>query len=158
MDEAYYGGKGNAGENNKNYSQMIRQKSILIGAIERDGDMKAEKSPDTKAKTLGKFLNKNIAKKNTRLLTDQSNRYKKVAEKYDRHSVNHKRKEYVRDDIHVNNIESFWGHFKKSINGTHKSISKKYLQAYLDGFVWHRNNRHNDRKRFASLLGALLSV
>lgn len=66
------------------------------------------------------------------------------------------RKEYVRGDIHVNNVESFWSHIKRSIKGTHKSVSKKYLQSYLDGFVWHRNNRYNDKARFVALLGILV--
>lgn len=43
-----------------------------------------------------------------------------------------------------------------SIQGVHKQISKKHAEAYLDGFVFHRNNAHSDRGRFALLLGTLL--
>ena len=50
-----------------------------------------------------------------------------------------------------------WSHVKRSIAGTHKHVSRRHLQSYVDGFVFHRNNRHNDSQRFAVLLGTLLS-
>lgn len=62
----------------------------------------------------------------------------------------------LRGDVHVNSVERFWSHVKNSIKGTHKVISKQYLQSYLDGFVFHYNNRHNDRDRFSSLIYTLL--
>lgn len=156
MDEAYFGGKGNAGRDNENLSQVMANKSVVIGAIERGGNMKAEVVPNAKAKTIGNFLWKNVAQENTRLMTDSSNRYGMVAMGYDRHAVDHHREEYVRGDVHINHVEAFWSHVKRSIKGTHKVISRKYLQSYLDGFVWHYNNRHSDSERFSSLLGALL--
>ncbi len=90
------------------------------------------------------------------MFTDKSNSYGRTGKEYDRFSVNHSRGEYVRGDVYVNNVESFWSHFKRSLTGTHKTISKKYLQTYLDGFVFHYNNRHSDRLRFETLLGALV--
>jgi len=78
----------------------------------------------------------------------------KVAKCYDRFTVNHKNKEFARGMVHVNHLESFWAHLKRSIKGSHKVISKKYLQSYVDSFVWHYNNR-NDKERFSSLLGRL---
>lgn len=42
------------------------------------------------------------------------------------------------------------------MKGTHKVVSKKYLQNYLDGFVFHYDNRHNDKTRFSALLGTVL--
>lgn len=152
MDEGYFGGKGEGGKYNKNLDRVMKKKSIVIAAIERQGDMKAEVVRNTQAETIGAFLVKHVDPQGTRLMTDESNRYKLVAKAYDRFMVNHGEKEYVRDDIYVNNVESFWAHVKRSIKGTHKAISKKHLQSYLDAFVWLRNNRHNDRARFGSLL------
>ena len=89
-------------------------------------------------------------------MTDSTNTLEKVAVGYDRHMVDHHRGEYVRGDIHVNSIETFWAHVKRSMRGTHKVISKKYLQSYLDGFVFHANNQRTDRQRFEALLGMIL--
>ena len=38
----------------------------------------------------------------------------------------------------MNTIDAFWSHIKSSINGTHKVVSKKHLQEYLDAFVFHQ--------------------
>lgn len=154
-DGAYFGGKKNAGRNNEKLSQAMKAKSVLMAAVERGGEMRAKVIPDMKAANVTQFIKSNV-KKGSRLLTDKSRNYDQVAKGYHRHSVDHHRGEYVRGDIHVNNIETFWAHVKRSIKGTHKVISKKYLQAYLDGFVFHYNNRRNDKERFASLLGTLL--
>jgi transposase len=93
----------------------------------------------------------------TRLMTDKSQSYINAAKGYARETVDHSRKEYLRGNVYVNTMDSFWAHVKRSVTGTNKVISKKYLQSYLDGFVFHYNNRHSDNERFSSLLGALLS-
>ena len=158
MDEGYFGGKGYGGKNNELLGVVMSKKSSVVAAIERGGAMKAEVTPNVTAQTIGDFLDKNIETNGTRLLTDQSNRYDSVAKHYRRQSVDHGRKEYVRGDVHINSVESFWAHIKRSIKGTHKAVSKKYLQSYLDGFVWHRNNRYSDKERFEALLGILIHV
>ncbi|OGH93224.1 MAG: hypothetical protein A2563_01295 [Candidatus Magasanikbacteria bacterium RIFOXYD1_FULL_40_23] len=156
MDEGFFGGKGDAGKNNEMLSVVMNKKTKVIGAVERKGRMRAKAVKDVSAKTIATFLDHNIYPIDTRLLTDKSNRYNLASWGYNRQSVNHGNKEYVRGDVHVNNVESFWSHLKRSIKGTHKAISKKHFQSYLDAFVWHRNNRYNDRERFGTLLGALL--
>ena len=107
---------------------------------------------------MSKFLEENVEKKATSLMTDSEGGtfYRKIAKEYDRHSVDHHKGEYVRDDIHINTIETFFSHLKRSMKGTFKAISKQHLQSYLDAFVFHYNNRHNDRARFGVLLGTLL--
>ncbi len=157
MDETYFGGRAKAGRNNENLSAAMKKKSVIIGAVERGGTIRAEVSPTAKAKRIGSFLKRNVRPEGTRLFTDESNRYDRTASGYDRHTVNHGRKEYVRGEAHVNTMEAFWSHVKRSIDGTHKHVSRRHLQAYVDGFVFHRNNRHSDTRRFAALLGTLLA-
>jgi transposase-like protein len=156
-DAAYFGGRFSSGKDNKRQKEAIAKKFLVIGAVERGGNMKVQVVPDLKASTHNKFIQDNV-EMDSRLITDKASVYKALAVGYDRHYVDHHRKEYVRGNVHVNNIESFWGHVKRSMKGTHKVVSKKYLQNYLDGFVFHYNNRHSDRERFATLLGNLLRV
>ena len=155
-DTAYFGGRGYSGKNNEDLSRVMKNKSVVMGAVKRGGKIRAKVVPDASSQAHGDFLRENINPKNTRLMTDQSNRYNLVATGYARYAVSHKHHEFARGDIHVNTIETFWSHVKRSIKGTHKVISKKYLQTYLDGFVFHYNNRHSDKERFSALLGALL--
>lgn len=157
MDEGYFGGKGDGGSNNELLGVVMHRKTKVIAAVERKGDMKAEVVPDVTAKTIGTFIEKNVQPFVTHLMTDKSNRYApKFDVPYNRLSVDHGRKEYVRGDIHVNNVESFWSHVKRSLKGVHKAVSKKYFQTYLDFYVWQRNNRHSDKLRFEALLGVLV--
>lgn len=156
MDEATFGGKGKAGRDNKGLSEVMAKKSTIIGAVERKGRIKAEVSISRGARVLGAFIDKNISQEDTRLMTDDYSGYMNVAKGYNHQTVNHSKKEWARGDVHTNTIESFWSHIKRSIRGTHKVVSKKHLQSYLDGFVFLYDNRHNDNERFSSLLGMIL--
>ncbi len=156
MDSAYFGGKADGGRNNENLSQAMKKKAVLMGAVERRGSMRLKVVSDASAKTHGDFLKENVEPAGTRLMTDRTRTLDKVAVGYDRHMVDHSRDEYVRGDVYVNTMDAFWAHVKRSIRGTHKVISKKHLQAYLDGFVFHYNNRRTDKERFVALLGNLL--
>lgn len=156
IDGAYFGGRKYAGKNNKNMGSAFRAKSSVMAAVERKGIMRAQVVPDMTAVSHGVFIKQNIDPKETRLLTDKSNKYVNTTLGMKREIVNHSKREFVRGDVHVNRVETFWSHVKRSITGTHKSISKEYFQTYLDGFVFHYNNRHNDRERFSLLLDTLL--
>ncbi|MEI6057617.1 MAG: IS1595 family transposase [bacterium] len=156
MDSAYFGGKGDAGENNKNLSEVIAKKSVVTAAVRRGkyGEIRAKVGQNVSADALEKFVKEHIAR-GGRLMTDNAKGYRRL-DKYSLSSVDHGRNEFARGDVHINTIEGWFGHVKRSMKGTFKSVSKKHLQSYLDAFVFHYNNRHNDKARFGVLLGALL--
>jgi transposase-like protein len=156
MDTGYFGGRYKSGRNNAKQSEAMKAKGVVMGAIQRGGQARLKVVPDATSATHGQFLAENIEPQGTRLMTDKTNLLNRVAVGYDRHSVYHHGQEFVRGDVHVNNVEALWSHIKRSITGTHKVVSKKHLQEYLDAFVWHRNNRHSDTERFYSLLGMIL--
>ncbi len=151
VDETYLGGKGHSGP--KKRKEMLAKKTQVIGAVERDGKIRTQIVNDTKSYSIMRFLEANV-KGTATLYTDTKEAYKWAGYKHE--SVNHSKREFARGKAYVNTLEGFWSHVKRSINGTHKVISKKHLPSYLDAFVWHWNNRSNDRERFSFLLGALL--
>lgn len=155
-DGAYFGGRKKAGKDNQYLSQAFQAKSVVLGALQRGGNLRALVAPNMKGLVIKDFIERNVEKSGTRLMTDGSRNFERVEKTYDRHSVDHHRGEYVRGDIHVNSMENFWSHAKRSITGTHKVISKKHAQSYLNAFVFHYNNRRNDRKRFLTLLEIVL--
>jgi hypothetical protein len=55
--------------------------------------------------------------------------------------VNHKRKEYVRGNIHVNALEGAWSLLKRSIRGIYHRPSKKYMDKYCAEFQFRYNTR-----------------
>ena len=156
IDTGYFGGRGNAGANNERLSRVMAKKAVVIVAVERGGRVKAEIVPDSSSRTMTEFIQRNIQTKLTNTLTDSSKVYLKSDKTHDRYSVDHHKGEYVRDDIHINTVETFFAHLKRSIKGTFKSLSRKHLQSYLDSFVFHYNNRHSDKERFSLLLDMML--
>ncbi len=56
-------------------------------------------------------------------------------------------------DVHTNTIEGFWSLIKRGIGGVYHSVSKKYLQTYLDEYSFRYNRRNGDQPMFTSLLG-----
>ena len=51
---------------------------------------------------------------------------------YKHRRIHHAAKVYVMGDIHTNSVEGFWSLIKRGIGGVYHSVSKKYLQTYLD--------------------------
>lgn len=156
IDTGFFGGKGYGGAYNKNASEVMAKKSVVIVGAERGGNIKAEVVKSAGSLPLKDFIERNVQKKTTSLMTDATNMYKNITKGYDRHFVDHHKKEFVRGDIHINTVEAFFAHLKRSMKGTYKAISKQHLQSYLDAFVFHYNNRHSDKQRFEALCGALL--
>jgi transposase-like protein len=157
-DGAYFGGVYNSGKNNEHLSEAFRAKTVVLGALQRGGDVRVKVVPNLEAKTIRDFIVKNVdSTSHPLLLTDGAPAYKKLVPDYDHHSVDHGRKEYVRGYVHVNSMENFWSHCKRSIKGVYKTISKKHSQSYVDVFAFHYNNRHNDRKRFETLVQVVIA-
>jgi transposase len=154
-DVGYFGGTHSYGKNNERQSEVMKAKSVVMVAVERRGQIRAQVRPNASANEIESFVKDNV-EKNSFLMTDSAKTAVRLKRDYERISVNHSRKEWVRESAHINTVETFFAHLKRSIKGTFKSVSKQHLQSYLDAFVFHYNNRYNDKERFGVLLGALL--
>ena len=71
---------------------------------------------------------------------------------YKHQTVNHGAGEYVNGDAHVNSLEGFWAHLKKSIHATHIHVSKQHLETYTKEFEYRFNSRLNPEKMFPELI------
>jgi transposase-like protein len=89
-------------------------------------------------------LKANIAKE-ARLLTDDAHHYKIARDHFAGHeSVSHTRGEYVRRDdrsITTNQIEGFFGIFKRGMRGIYQHCGKQHLHRYLAEFDFRYTNR-----------------
>jgi hypothetical protein len=95
-------------------------------------------------------------------MTDTSPIYSRVGESFsDHHTVNHKAKEYVREDMDghlatTNTAEGFFANLKRQTGGTHHSVSKKHLQRYLEEHDFKFNNRQvSDGARTAKAVSSI---
>ncbi len=55
-------------------------------------------------------------------------------------------------DIHTKTIEGFWSLIKRGIGGGYHSVSKKYLQSYLDEYSFRYNRRRAAIPMFVALI------
>jgi ISXO2 transposase-like protein len=49
-------------------------------------------------------------------------------------------------------IEGFFSLFKNGVRGVYHSVSKKWLQGYVNEYVWRYNHRDQDEAMFKTLL------
>jgi len=54
--------------------------------------------------------------------------------------------------VHTNTIEGFFGNLKNGISGDYHSVSRKWLQGYLNEYAWRYNHRKDERAMFKTLL------
>ena len=71
--------------------------------------------------------------------TDEWGGYKSLPRYH--YYVNHSEKEYVRDTISTNGIESLWACFKRSYKGIYHKMSPKHMQRYVNGCCGRLNMR-----------------
>ncbi len=140
-DETYIGGK-----RRHVGSGYLGNKTMVLGAIERGGHvhLKVETHKKPSKKVLHAFVTQTIADEAERIMTDDCKGYVGIEDEDTKHeSVNHSVEEWVRGDVHTNNVESVWSLFKRGLVGAYHQVSVKHLPAYLDEFEWRFNNRDN---------------
>src|SRR5438132_1979226 len=139
VDETFVGGKvhGRGGGYRRN-------KAVVIGAVERDGDIRLKVIKSPTRYWLHKFIHETTDPKCEAIYTDEAQAYRGIADADTRHeTVKHLEEEWVRGDVHTNSVESVWSLLKRSVVGTYHRISIKHLDAYLDELEHRFNNRKN---------------
>ena len=142
-DTTFVGGKEKNKHANKRTegSQGGANKAVVLGIVEREGELRASSVANTKAKTLQGVIRENVAK-GSNLMTDEDRSFVGLDGDYQHHSVNHSAGEYVRHYIHhTNTIESVWALLKRQIIGVHHWVSPKHLDRYVAEMSWRFNRR-----------------
>src|SRR5262249_1271643 len=90
-------------------------------------------------------IQRHVADEAVNIYTDAAPAYGNLSDKDTRHEiVNHSVNEWVRGDVHTNNIEGVWSLFKRSLIGSYHHLSVKHLDSYLSEIAWRLKNRKND--------------
>ncbi len=136
-DETYIGGKAKL-------DVKFANKTAVVGIVEKQkglGKVKAFATKQADATVTLPFIRSNVEPGST-LHTDDSRIYSRVKRDFTHEFVNHSKYEYVKAGVHTNTIEGFWGQLKRSLDGTYHCVSPKYLQLYVNEFVYRYNHRH----------------
>jgi transposase-like protein len=144
VDESYFGGK----DKNRHWDKKSGKRGLgsdktpVIGAISRKGNVVCQMIKHADIQTLNSFVRKAVSDRVDLVATDEWKGYEYLgALGYKHETVTHSAGEYVRGEIHTQSIDSFWALLKRGVIGTYHNVSKKYLPLYLAEFQFRFNNR-----------------
>jgi transposase-like protein len=143
VDETFIGGK----SRNMHVAQRQRRitgtggkdKTVVMGIVERGGEIRTVVLPDHKKKTLQGEVKKHV-EAGSALYSDELLSYDGLEADYAHKVINHA-VAYADGIVHTNTLENFWSLLKRGIHGTYVSIEPFHLARYLDEQAFRYNNR-----------------
>jgi transposase-like protein len=167
MDETYFGGE-RRGRRADGKFQTGRppvgdkKKTPIVGIVQREGRVVARATKDVKSSTLLGMVREYVLPKST-VYTDELKAYGGIealrdkgdstkSAGYEHRRINHSAGVYVMGNVHTNTVEGFWSLIKRGIGGTHRAVSQKFLQSYLDEYGFRYNRRDVARPMFKLIL------
>ncbi len=144
VDETYIGGKdANRHWNKKAHVTGGHDKMTVVGAIARKGNVVCKMIEEADKYTLDQFVRKSVSEKVSLVSTDEWPGYGNLAKVFPHETVRHNKREYLRGNVHTNNLDPFWSLLKRGVKGTYHKMSREYLPLYLAEFSFRHNNRNN---------------
>ena len=130
-------------------------KTIVMGIVERNGNMRAGPIDDLSGANLETYRQKPCRDREQSLalmngaditgslpsgsITGASTIFQEIL---------------VNDIHHTNTLEGHWSLLKRAIRGTHVHISSKHAWKYVGEFTYRRNFRHSHRAMFDRLVAS----
>lgn len=153
VDETLGGGKAHAYDKLKGRAYIQRSyRPTILGMVERGGRVRARVIENRGSVVLGREVGTHVLP-TSMLYTDEWDACKRVRQEYKGHKrIKHLANIYVDGDVHTNTIEGFWGLFKNGVRGVYHSVSKEYLQSYLNEYTFRYNHRNDDEPMFYAML------
>ena len=135
VDEAFMGGKD---RNRHAHRRGKDDKAVVLGMLERGGELRAKPITDIKTAKSEVFAN---VEKGSAVMTDEWPGYKGLNKRSYHYTVAHAKGEYSTGYAHVNAVEGVWSILKRQVYGIHHWVSKKHLRRYVDEVVFRYNRR-----------------
>jgi transposase-like protein len=157
-DETFIGGKARNMHADKRQEKVKGRgatgKAIVMGLLERHGQVRTKVVETTSHKDLQKMIRANV-ERGSEVFTDEHGSYLGLNAGYIHHVINHA-ESYVKGRIHTNSIENFWSLLKRGLTGTYISVEPFHLFRYLDEQSFRFNTRKGtDLDRFVAAVSAV---
>jgi transposase-like protein len=129
-----------------------KDKTIVMGVLERGKKVRTAVVPDTKRRTLQGIVREHT-EPGTDLMSDASPSHVGLHKDYEHQVIDHA-VAYVHGTVHTNGLENYWSLLKRGIKGSYVSVEPFHLFRYLDEQAFRFNNRAtkdnpiNDGDRF----------
>lgn len=153
IDEAWIGGKLDNvhKKRKKEFVSWKDNKTLVLGILNRDGNMRCEIVKDRDWSSLGPHIFDSVVK-GSRIITDELPSYNDLTYWYEHSSVNHAGRVYADGDTSTNGVENFWSLLKRGLTGVYHFASKKHINKYIQEHVFRFNNRKLTPKQKVELL------
>jgi transposase-like protein len=155
-DETYYG---NTSKRSKSYRKGLKRKEAILGIVDPDtGEARAFHMRAGAGTTVVREIVVKHASRKSVLVSDESKLYTKLGKEFSSHeTLLHWGNEYVnKNGFTTNNVENFFGTFKRGMRGTYHFCGNQHLQRYLNEFSFRYTNRSgvgvDDAARAARIL------
>src|ERR1017187_321951 len=151
VDETFIGGKARNMHLDKRERRITgtggKDKTIVFGALERGGKVRATVISDRKRGTLHAALKEHV-EAGAALYSDALMSYDGLAQEYAHKFIDHAER-YVDGRIHTQGLDNFWSLLKRGIAGTYVSVEPFHLFRYLDEQMFRYNNRATKENKVA---------
>ena len=164
VDETFIGGKMRASERRRRTAMgvhpknpILARKTVVYGAVERGGRVRASVIPNSRANTLLPQTREYVLP-GSLIYTDEWQPYMRLGRiGYTHRRIRHNARIYVDGDIHTQTIDGFFSLLKNGIRATHQGVSTRWLQGYCNEYAWRWNRRDSGRSMFHDLLASAMA-
>ncbi|MCY4604659.1 MAG: transposase [Gemmatimonadetes bacterium] len=113
-------------------------KTSVVGAVQREGEVRAEVTDDTKGRTVLGFIEQSVETQESSLITDEYKAYINAYKMMPHRVVKHDEGYVDPDDktLHTNTIEGFWSLLKRAWYGSHHKYTKDWSPLFVAEAVW----------------------
>ena len=159
-DETFIGGKvRNMHRRSKRKLKAVNDgnwgKTVVLGLLERNGNVKAVVAPNRKTAHVRKNVLESV-EFGSGLYTDEADVYKHLNGEFVHTFIDHL-SQYVNGRVHTNGMENFWSLLKRTLGGTYVSVDPVHLFRYLDEQCFRFNKRRlTDAERFMLVIGQVI--
>ena len=118
-----------------------QHKVAIMGLVERGGQIRSVKLARSPNKNeVDTAIRENVDPAST-LHTDGAQYYKGLMSVAAHHAVDHSKREYARDGVHVNTLEGYFSVLKRGMVGIYQHVEEQHVHRYLAEFDFRQNTR-----------------